>query len=78
MQWSTPDKTNLKRLKAIQQELEDIIKNMEEGNNNDNEYINNDLFSKSRYSHKSRTTMKVNVDDNNLSLDENKQVNIQT
>ena len=70
MNWTSPDEANLVRLKNIKKELEELIKNIEENeakNEPENEEeqihgINNELLSKTKLRHKTRSTRKINVD----------------
>lgn len=65
IKWSTPEESNLERLKMIQQELASIIESIEQHENN-NEFVNNELFAQSNYKHKTRTTKQINISEDCL------------
>ena len=73
MNWEIPEESNLKRLKCIKDELEELINLIEhqydnrEGNNN---FVNNELYTDANYKHKTRTTKRINVNTSNLQQDE--------
>lgn len=66
MNWEPPEKTNLKRLKNIKDELEELINVLEHQYNNNTGFINNELYSNVNYKHKTRTTKQLNVSTDNL------------
>lgn len=68
--WTTPDQFNLERLKNIKNELENLIMSMEQqqcGQYDDEKHnINLELYSKSNYKHKTRSTKQINVNVDNF------------
>ena len=75
MNWSSPEEANLARLKNIKKELEELIKNIEENEAHNvsedfekqSPVINNELLSKSKLKHKTRTTQKINIGNASIS-----------
>lgn len=75
MNWEAPEKTNLKRLKCIKDELEEFINMLEQQYENNTlantSFVNNELYSNVNNKHKTRTAKQINVDMNNLEHEAN-------
>ena len=74
MNWEIPEESNLKRLKCIKDELEELINLIEHQYNNREEHnniVNNELYTNANYKHKTRTTKRINVNTSNLQNKEN-------
>ena len=73
MNWEIPEESNLKRLKCIKEELEELINLIEHQHNNregNNNFVNNELYTDANYKHKTRTTKRININTSNLQQDE--------